>query len=175
MEPVAKPDAEGWITLDVARLLFPPWCSDCGAPTLCKQPYRVHHNTGFALILVPVCETCQIEFRRRYRRAFWRPLLLVLVVVAVVGFVVGTIPAMTGRDPKSFPILSILCSLGAALVILPIAWIVVGRRALKSVPPPVQFRRYVKNQHVTFRFRRPEYAAEVVTFLEAAARTTERS
>lgn len=171
MEPVVKPDAEGWITLDVTRLLFPPWCCDCGAPTLCKRPFRVHHTTGFALILVPLCETCQGAMRRSYRRTFWKPLLLVLLVVAIVGFVVGTIPALSGRDPKSFPILSILCSLGAGLVSLPIVWIMIARRALKIAPPPVQFRRYVQNKNVTFRFRRPEYTAEVVTFLEAAARS----
>src|SRR5262245_56574300 len=50
-EPVVVPDKDGWITLNVSRLVFPPWCCDCGAPTLTKQPFRVHHQTGFALIL----------------------------------------------------------------------------------------------------------------------------
>jgi hypothetical protein len=172
LENFAQPDEEGWITLNVADLLFPPWCCDCGAPTLCLQPFRVHHTTGFALIRVPVCETCQNAFRQKYRRAFWKPFLLVLFVVAIFGFALGTVPSLTGRDPKSFPILPILCALGAAMVSFPLVWIVIRRRALRVAPPPVQFRRYVRNMNATFRFRRPEYATDVVTFLEAAARST---
>jgi len=174
VEHVVKPDEEGWITLDVTRLLFPPWCCDCGAPTLCKRPSRVHHMTGFALVHVPMCETCQASFRRNYRRAFWMPLLMVLLAVGACGFVVGMIPAMTGRDPKSFPILPILCGIGAILISFPIAWIVIARRAVKIVTPPVEFRRYVRDRKVAFRFRRPKYTADFVNFLEAAARSMER-
>jgi hypothetical protein len=171
VSPVAKPDAEGWITLPVTDLLFPPWCCDCGAPTLCRQPFRTHHTTGVAFILIPVCETCQQEFRRKYRRAFWRPLAMVLVVIALAGFAVGTIPALTGRDPKSFPILPILCSLGLVLLSLPGAWIAIHRRALRAVPPPVQLRRYIRNREVSFRFRRPEYTADFLSYLAGAARS----
>jgi hypothetical protein len=151
-------------------LLFPPWCSDCGAPTLSRQPFRTHHLTGVAFILVPVCETCQKAFRQKFRRAFWRPMAIVLLVIAVVGFSVGTLPALTGRDPQSFPILPILCSLGLIVISLPVAWMAIKRRALKVVPPPVQFRRYIRNREVRFRFRRAEYTADFVSFLEGAAR-----
>jgi protein-S-isoprenylcysteine O-methyltransferase Ste14 len=129
--------------------------------------------TGVAFILVPVCETCQKAFRQKYRRAFWRPMTIVLLVIAVVGFAVGTLPALTGRDPRSFPILPILCSLGLVMVSLPVAWIVFKRRALKAVPPPVQFRRYIRNREVSFRFRRPEYTADVIALQAGAARSAE--
>jgi hypothetical protein len=99
--------------------------------------------------------------------------LTALLIVAIVGFAVGTIPALTGRDPKSFPILPILCGLGLSMLSFPVAGIVIKRRTLSRVPPPVQFRRYVQKQHVSFRFRRPEYAADFVSYLEAAARSAE--
>jgi hypothetical protein len=172
LEKTVKIDDEGWITLSVTDLLFPPWCSDCGAPTLDRQPFRVHHMTGFALILVPVCATCQTAFRQNYRKAFWKPFALVLLFAAVVGFALGTIPAITGRDPKSFPILALLSACAAALAVFPPAMILIKRRVRNAAPPPVEFRRYVRDQHVTFRFRRPEYAAEVVEFLKAAARSS---
>jgi hypothetical protein len=129
--------------------------------------------TGFALVLIPVCEECQKTYRQSYRRAFSRPMAIVLSLVAVIGFSVGTVPALTGRDPKSFPILPILSSLGLVLISLPLAWIALRRRAIKAVPPPVQLRRYIRNHRVTFRFRRPEYAADVVSHLESAARSAE--
>ncbi len=162
------------MTLPVTDLVFPPWCSECGAPTLDRQPFRAHHATGYALILIPVCEPCQKAFRQNYRRVFWKPLLIVLLVAAAAGFAIGAIPALTGRDPKSFPILPILCSLGLDVVIFPLAWVVLRKRALKAVPPPVQLRRYIRKHRVTFRFRRPEYTADVVSLLESAARTAER-
>jgi hypothetical protein len=174
VEADLKPDDEGWITLHVSRLSFPPWCCDCGAPTLRRQPFRVHHTTGFALILVPVCETCQRAFRNNYRRAFWKPFLIVLLVIASVAFAFGTIPAVTGRDPKSFPILPLLCAFGAAILSFPMVWMVIKRRAHRRVPPPVQFRRYVRKQHVSFRFRRPEYAAEMASFLPLVPISDER-
>jgi hypothetical protein len=154
--------------------VFPPWCAECGAPTLERQPFRAHHATGYALILIPVCETCQKAFRQNYRRVFWKPLLIVLLVAAVAGFAIGTIPALTGRDPKSFPILSILCALGLDVVIFPLAWVVLRKRALQAAPPPAQFRRYIRDQQVTFRFRRPEYTADVLSLLGGGPRSAER-
>ena len=88
-------------------------------------------------------------------------------------FAVGTIPALTGRDPKSFPILPVLCSLGLIVITLPVGWIAIKRCALRAVPPPVQFRRYIRNRQVSFRFRRPEYTADVVSLLDGAARSAE--
>jgi hypothetical protein len=87
--------------------------------------------------------------------------------MAVAGFIVGSVPAMTGRDPKSFPILSILGFFATALISSPFVWFAIKRRALRKSPPPVQFRRYVRNQNVTFRFRRPEYTTELLQFLES--------
>jgi protein-S-isoprenylcysteine O-methyltransferase Ste14 len=130
--------------------------------------------TGFAFILIPVCEECQKAYRRNYRQAFWRPMGIVMSLVAVAGFCGGAVPALAGIDPKSFPILPILCSLGLALASLPIVWIALRRHALKAAPPAVQLRRYVRNRRVSFRFRRPDYAAEVISLLEGAARSTER-
>jgi hypothetical protein len=173
LERVVKLDEDGWITLHVSRLAFPPWCCDCGAPTLSKQPFRVHHQTGFALILVPVCEVCQRTYLHRYRLAFWKPFLTILFVVAVAGFVVGTLPAISGRDPKSFPILSILCLCATALISSPFAWFVINRRVLKKLPPLVQFRRYVQNRNITFRFHRREYTADVLAVLGAAPPSTD--
>ena len=123
------------------------------------------------MVLVPVCETCQGTFRRGYRSAFWPPLLKVLGAVALVAFAAGTIPALTGRDPKSFPILPILACAGAMLACFPFAWLAVKRRARRNVPPPVQFRRYVKNMQVTFCFRRPEYMHDVLALLAARPTT----
>jgi hypothetical protein len=174
LQPLVKPDAGGWITLPVTDLVFPPWCAECGAPTLDRQPFRAHHSTGFALILIPVCETCQKAFRRNYRRAFWKPFSIVLLVAEVAGFAIGTIPVLTGRDPRSFPILSILCALGLAVVVVPLAWVVLMRRALRAAPPPVQVRRYIRNQQVTFRFRRPEYTADILSLLGSRPRSAER-
>ncbi len=174
LEHSIKPDSDGWITLHVTELVFPPWCCDCGAPTLERHPFRVQHMTGFADVLVPVCETCRTAFRQKYRRAFWKPLLWSICIVALMGFGMGAIPALTGRDPQSFPILSILCAGGLAVITLPIAWIIVKRRTLNKVPPPVEFRRYVRKDSVTFRYRRPEFTTEFVEYLEAAARSKAR-
>jgi hypothetical protein len=129
--------------------------------------------TGVAFILIPVCKTCQQAFRQKYRRAFRRPLAMLLLVVAALGFAVGTIPALAGRDPESFPILPILCAVGLAVVSLPVAWIVIRRRALQAVPSPVQLRRYIRNRQVTFRFRRPDYTTDFLSYLVSAARSAE--
>lgn len=171
LQPDERPDADGWVTIRVEKLVFPPWCCSCGKPTLTRQPFRAHHMTGFAFILIPVCEECQQAYRQNYRRAFWWPIAIVQKLVAVTGFCAGSIPALADIDPKSFPILPILCAIGLPLLSFPIVWFALRRRALKAVPPPVQLRRYIRNRRVSFRFRRPEYTAEVVSMLEAAARS----
>jgi hypothetical protein len=37
----------------------------------------------------------------------------------------------------------------------------------------VQFRRYIRNRQVSFRFRRPEYTADYLSYLAGAARAAE--
>ena len=152
LQPLVMPDEDGWMTLPVTDLVFPPWCSECGAPTLERQPFRAHHATGYALILIPVCEPCQKAIRQNYRRVFWKPFLIVLLVAAASGFAIGAIPALTGRDPQSFPILSILCSLGLDLVVFPLAWVVLRKRGSKP-------RRRQCRSDVTFETGRSRFAS----------------
>jgi hypothetical protein len=154
------------MTISLTRLAFPSVCCDCGAPTIDTQSYRVHHMTGFAWIPIPVCGSCQRAFRQNYRRALWKPVAMLLAIAAAGGFLVGSLPALLGRDPKSFPILSILCAIAAGLIGLPVAWFLGKKWAIGMFPPPVELRRYLVEGSVSLRFRRPEYAEQVRAYVE---------
>jgi hypothetical protein len=170
MVQIPEPDKDGWIAIELEQTIFPPWCCDCGAPTLDRQRFRAIHNTGVVWIFVHVCGDCQTVYRRKFRRHFWKPLLITLCAMAVLGFALGTIPSISGRDPKSFPILPILASITLPLLSLPIAWFAFKGRALKVAPPPIEFRRYVRNRKLTLRFRNTEFLTDYLNYLKATVR-----
>jgi hypothetical protein len=165
LESAGRCDNDGWITVHLTRLAFPPACCDCGAPTATTQPFTVHHNLGHAPIAIPVCEPCQRAFQRTYRRAFWKPFLATVAIGAGTGFLAGLV--VTGAQRKfGFPEVAIIFSILLGVVSLFVGWFVSKRQATRIVPPPVQVRRYLKNGNVTLRFRRPEYAAQMLALTQ---------
>src|SRR5207253_2563265 len=104
--PPAMREKDGWITVSLTRLVLPPWCCNCGAPTMSTQAFH-----GFTRLLrlgrfsnlegaervaihVPVCRACQGDTRRRYRKSFWTTFFKVLGMGVSGGFLLGTVIAL---------------------------------------------------------------------------------
>jgi hypothetical protein len=172
--PPTVRDKDGWITVSLTRLVFPPWCCNCGAPTTSVQAFR-----GFTPVLrlgrflniegaehvwiqVPVCQACRDGTRRRYRQTLRRTFLLVLGIGAGGGFLAGTVLALVGGDPKRFPLVLGVLSFLAGLVSPLFAWFL-ARRAATNGSAPVQVERYLPAKGTaSLRFRRSEYTEQIL-------------
>jgi hypothetical protein len=109
---------------------------------------------------VPVCNACQIANKRRFRRVFWKTYLMVFGLGVVVGFAAGGILAIAAG--------TFLLAGGAAgsflsgLASLLIGWFVARGAAHKAAMPALLERFSPKQGTVAIRFRRPEYAEQVL-------------
>src|SRR5207244_389 len=172
--PPATRETDGWITVSLTRLVFPPWCCNCGASTTGTKAFRAFtpflrlgrflniEGAEHVWIHVPVCKACQGDTSRRYQKAFWRTFLMVLGIGAGGGFLVGTVITLLDGDAKLFPIVPIFVSFSAGLVSLLFAWFL-GKRAAGKVSAPVQLQRYLPEKGtVDVRFRRSEYAEQIL-------------
>jgi hypothetical protein len=161
-------DKDGWITVSLTRVTFPSMCCDCGATTTSVQAFRgympfLHQLSQGQVDLrlpIPVCDVCQIAIKRRLRKAFCMAYLMVFGLGVVVGFSLGGILASVAG--AFFVAGGFAGSFLGGLVSLFIGWFV-GRRAAQNAAMPAQVERFLpKNGTVAIRFRRPEYAEQVV-------------
>jgi hypothetical protein len=172
--PPAIRDKDGWITVSVTRLVLPRWCCHCGTPTTSTQAFRaftpllrlgrfsIMEGAEHVYIQIPVCKACQSDLKRRYRKTYWKTFLTVLGVGAGGGFLVGTLIALVNGDPRLFPTAPIFLSFAGCFVSLFFAWFL-SRWAAGRVSAPVELQRYLPEKGtVALRFRRPEYAEQIL-------------
>jgi hypothetical protein len=161
-------DEKGWLTVSISRITFPPVCCDCGVATASTQAFRgympfLHQLARGQVDLtlpIPVCGACQIAGKRRFRKAFWKAYLMVFVIGVIGGFSTGGIIAIA--IGKFFLAGGFIGLFLGGLVSLFIGWFV-GRGAAQKVALPVQLEHFLPNKGtVAIRFRRPEYAEQVL-------------
>jgi hypothetical protein len=175
LSPPATRDRDGWITVSLTRVVFPPWCCHCGTATTSTQPFRaftpflrlgrfsIIEGVEHVWIHVPVCTACQGDLRRRYRKTYWKTFLMVLGTGAGGGFLAGTVVALAAGDPRLFPVAPILLAFAGWFVSLFFAWFL-SRWAAGRASAPVQLQRYLPEKGtVDLRFRRPEYVEQILS------------
>jgi hypothetical protein len=109
---------------------------------------------------IPVCDSCQVANKRRFRKAFCKAYLMVFGLGVVVGFVVGGILAAAAGT--SLLAGGIAGSFLVGLVSLFVGWFV-GRGAAQKGAMPARLERFLpKKGTVAIRFRRPAYAEQVL-------------
>jgi hypothetical protein len=166
--PAATRDKDGWITVSLTRVTFPSLCCDCGVATASAQAFRafmpfLQQLTQGQVDLrlpIPVCDACQIVNKRRFRAVFWKTYLVVFGLGVFSGFAVGGILASATGD--SFLAGGLAGSFLSGLGSLFIGWFV-GRGAAHKAAMPARLERFLpKKGTVAIRFRRPEYAEQVL-------------
>jgi hypothetical protein len=160
-----EPDAEGWLTVSLTRLRFPPHCCGCCAAT--RVTVRVQllargdwvlgmftHNARAVDLQVPLCAGCQARVRARQGRGE----MLGLAAGLLLG---GGVPLAVAlaRGLAAPALLLIVALLGMAIggVLGIQAGIALARKL------PVRVRDYAPQRGtLAIRFDNPDYAAEVL-------------
>jgi hypothetical protein len=175
VSPAATPDEKGWITVSLTRVVFPLVCCDCGVATASTQAFvgympflhQVAQGQVDLRLPIPVCGACQIANKRRFRKAFCKAYLTVFVLGVVGGFAVGGILASAAGN--AFLASGIVGVFLCGLVSLFIGWFV-GRGAAQKAAMPARLERFSpKKGTVAIRFRRPEYAEQVLETNDGSA------
>jgi hypothetical protein len=166
----AAPDAAGWITVHLTRLVFPPHCCNCGERTSRTMPFSVESRwDAIAGILVPasqaltvpipVCETCQQQIRDRQQRGGMRGMrtgaLLFCGLAALLALSEGW------RDASLLFVAGL-----AALAVGGLAGFLVGTLVTKQLP--AELSRYSPARGtLALRFRHAEYTVRVLAAMRA--------
>jgi hypothetical protein len=170
---IVGPDGDGWYTVPLGKLRFPPTCSSCGEPTSMAVSLEfgnadiANRLTGTArtsALTVPLCTDCQQTMRYAYQRGGIRGLNI--------GAVIGTIASaglalLQGeREPVSLAFAGLAgAAIGALLGFL------AGSGLTR--PGPIETRRYRPDLGtLQVRFRNAHYADQVVA---ATSRARSRS
>ncbi len=159
--------SDGWLTVRLTRLVFPPFCCDCGVPTERQQDFR-----GFATALrlgpcrieggematfrVPVCPACQKENQRVYEKSVFKGLVL--------GFAIPFGAALVlCLYLRNFAWLARLIALYVAGILVGVG---IGVSRGRRRAHPVQLRDYAPGAGtIAIRFRWPEYGERLLIFL----------
>lgn len=164
------PNAEGWITVPLTRLAFPPQCCDCGERTSRTLNFRISSRgdallnvvmpTGEPLdVPIPVCEACQQRLREEQHRGGIRGMQmgaslffgLTLLLHWIVGLQAGSV---------------LLVISVAALAVGGLVGFIFG--TLVSRRLPAELSGYSPSRGtLSLRFRHPEYAAGVLAAMRA--------
>jgi hypothetical protein len=165
--------ADGWVTLRLTRLFFPPVCSVCGQPSAETMDFHAcgrwnwfvalltlgHVHGPFVTVRVPVCARCQQSYRRGQQRGTWLGVFSGLVL-ALLG-VLALFPVLDA--PGRF------CLVGVALIFGPLIGFGIGLPVAERLRSPVRKAWYSSRRSlVRLRFRRPEYAGQVAECVRAA-------
>jgi hypothetical protein len=164
-------DPDGWFTVHLTRLSWPPRCCSCGATTSATMRCELQGRWDWVLGIfiqtarvlqlgVPVCETCQQEIRRRQQRGgMWG--------MRLGGALLAGVVVVYGLVENDFGGLGILI-LGAAAAGA-IAGFIMGTWLATRLP--VAFRNYSPARGtVSMRFREPEHASWFMEALRAVER-----
>ncbi len=160
-DAVAEPGAQdavkeaenGWISLPVARLAFPPVCCGCESPTtdllgcMMGQCLKIHFH-------MPFCQACGEVLRQRVRRG------------RLIGIAAGAVLCV----PALILLLPLVDALGKVFLLalgvpalLYFGW-TAGQHIAHARGMPLQVR-YWFGTRVKVRFSRPEYARHVLNYL----------
>jgi tRNA A-37 threonylcarbamoyl transferase component Bud32 len=149
--------SDGWISVQLTCLRFPPMCSDCGAATTNTLTWNFAHVGRFPF---PLCNICKTRFQRRRRKGILigMGLVEVLVLIHCLFFL------LTTGDITREQVLKFHFGLGI-IFLLPFvffAYTVAARTA------PVKIRRYSPvDGTVEVRFGSAEYAETFVASIRA--------
>jgi hypothetical protein len=164
------PDANGWITVHLTRLTFPPHCCSCGEWTQRTKNFtldaRAEKIMGVFVpaaqsleLAIPLCESCQQQVRDRQHRGGMNGMKIGSLLFTGLGMLLAWNEGWRERS------LMLVVAL-AALSVGGIAGFLVGTLASRRLP--VEMRGYSPSRGtLRKRFRHPEYAAQVL----AAIRT----
>jgi hypothetical protein len=167
LNEVAEPDRDGWYTIPLGRLRFPPRCCDCHQPTDAGLHLplgdgdiagRLTGTARWAELTIPICKDCQAVMRRAHHRSGSRGLNVgaVLGPISLVGFV------MTQGEHR--PVSLALAGLAGAAIGGLIGFLI-GNGLTR--PLPVRFRRYRPDKAtLQVHFRDPHYADLVLAALD---------
>jgi hypothetical protein len=171
-EDPAQMSRNGWVTVSLTRLAFPPVCCDCGTATLGRQKFRVtepflglsrlrHPIRSEAIhVWVPVCYACQTANNRRLRKAVWNGLSVGVLAIFLSALGVCLWPA-SGLARVLF-VLSVLLG--------PVLGALLGYHLHRDRAMPVQMKHYLPGKGtVALRFRRPEYTEQLLQSLKVRA------
>jgi hypothetical protein len=163
-------DKNGWITARLTRLVFPPFCCDCGAATDQYLEFRGYgrllrlgrsftiESNQFATLGVPVCRACQRDNWWKYYKTSLAGLGLGLAVPLVI------ILALYLAAGLVMPIWMVIVTIGFGAMIGGLVGELVGRR----LAAPVKLERYAPSQGtIAIRFRWPAYGERLLAFIHA--------
>lgn len=166
----AAPDADGWITVHLTRLAFPPYCCECGERTsrTMNFPLASRWDTLSGIMVspnqtlevpIPVCETCQQRLRARQHRGGLRG----MQAGAFLSCGMATLLAWSqGWGDASL----LLIVAVAALAVGGLAGFLLGTLLSKRLP--AQLGRYSPSHGtLALRFRHPDYGARVLAAMRA--------
>ena len=167
-EVPTTPDSAGWITVQLTRLIFPPYCCDCGERTSRTMNFQVESRwdaiagilvpAGDGLMVpIPVCEACQQRIRDRQRRGGMNGMRIRALVFGGMGALLVWNEGWREASP--------LLVIGLAfLAVGGIAGFIVG--SLMSRQLPAQLGRYSPRRGtLALRFRHSEYAVRLLIAL----------
>jgi hypothetical protein len=122
--PLAMPDADGTLRIQLTQLPFPPFCAGCGAATPEVLEAPVAHKKLRHKIEIPFCEAC--AKRRRTRRTNGAVVGTVIGILA--GIVLAVMLVPPGQNLDLFVLFTVIFSV---MFVIPAAAIglLVGRDA----------------------------------------------
>jgi hypothetical protein len=165
----AAPSADGWITVHLAHLVFPPRCCACGEPTQRTMmfPLASRGDTQMSVMVpgsaselaIPVCETCRQDIRARQRHGGIRGMQ---VGASLFGVLVLVLAWSEGwQDPGLLLVVALLALAGGALI-----GFLIGTLASRRLP--VELRGYSPSRGtLSLRFAHPDYAAQVLAAMRS--------
>jgi hypothetical protein len=168
---VVSEQGNGWITVRLSRLAFPPYCCGCGTPASTWQEFRAYPSAlgfgsqlfadhSFWALRIPVCVPCQRESRRRR----WKYMVGGAAITGVLAIVVlGLSLALAPQGAA--PVLVVGCTVVAAAVAVLLGWLTVAYSRRWS--ELVETRSYSpRSGTLQLRFRRREYGTTLLAALK---------
>ena len=159
------PDGNGWITVHLTRLSFPPRCCDCGERTQRTMNFTIasRGDQWMSILLpagqplevaIPVCDDCRQHLRERQHRGGVRGLQVGSLLFCGLAMLLAWNEGWRQR--------SLLLVIGlAALAVGGLSGFLFGTLASRRLP--AELSGYSPSRGtLKLRFRHPEYAAEVL-------------
>lgn len=165
--PVA-PDAGGWITVHLTRLVFPPNCCACGEWTNRTMNFPVSSRwdslSGVVLpsnqgveLAIPVCEQCQQRIRQKQQNGGRRGMQWGAILLSGLAML---LPGVQGWREVALLLI-------VALAVGGLAGFVLGTFLARRLP--AELGRYSPSHGtLRLRFQHPEYAARVLAASSAS-------